>query len=1141
MINVIKASAGSGKTYQLTYEYIKLLLGEKAKGRYRLAKDHERHRHILAVTFTNKATGEMKERIVKELSILAGRVPGKKSQYMKDLCREFGGVSENDVQNAAERALVELLMDYTNFNVSTIDSFFQMILRTFAKELKMSYNYDVELDDKYAIRVGVNDFLSSVAFDKRMKHERGEAAEIKKERMTNAKNWIREFVKSEISNKSTSWNIFAKSEDVHKKQNYQKTFTFNDFADSLMKEELRVKVDDIIAYLGYDDENKAPNNYIHDFKNKLQERIDSTIKVAFSQKAIILGEVEQSGFTVEDISGNGGLHWVRKMGDTEKEFDITKLDISKFEQYKDKAEKWIKKPKKGSNRLNDENCVRDSIDRIIESVNKYYIYKDLHRNVYMLGLLGEISYYLSKFRQENGLILLADTNELLRKIINNEDMPFVYERVGIWLSHFLIDEFQDTSRAQWDNMRPLLYNSCAEGNDNLIIGDEKQCIYRFRNADPTLLRTDVSRQFTVRQNDSGKCTNWRSAPNVVNFNNEFFAKVASMLNCNDEYANLYQDLPAPEDKQYDNEGYIEVNFIEDDKEEKQETNAEENVEAEPNVEAKPKLKFKDKVLEQIPLMIKDMVSRGYQYSNVAVLVNTNTEGAEIINRILSYNKEIEDENERIPVVSSDSLLLCNSSAVRLIVSHLRYLDSKTLFDHGDKARETENYVHRVLRNYETLLMKGEKDAGEAIAESFETVKRKEEKDELVIRSLFPENTESFDIVSIVDRIIAQNMSTEDLQHENAFIQAFQDCVVDFSNRPNPTIHEFLKWWDRGGQRTSVNTPEGKDAVNVLTIHKSKGLEYKCVILPFCNWDMAGKDEILWLPKEQLVKSDLFAGVEEQLLPPVIPIKRNKNMQIETSCFKDFYNEKLHGRIVDQLNKTYVAFTRAVDELYIFTSAVGEKKESTLLSNYLNILEQEDAKYVLGSKGKGNDDKKKEESELMPLYNVMRFKGEGSEEDKNVGSKLQYIVSDMVTDEQREKGKRLHNLFMRIKYKDDAEFALRYSITKGIIPAECVESDSEIVRNAMADERVQEWFSRDNKVYNERSIVYKSKKSRPDRVVVTPDGRTIVVDYKFGEVHSDDHIEQVQKYMKYLAEMGFENIEGHLWYPFEEMIVDVENK
>ena len=1115
MINVIKASAGSGKTYRLTYEYIKLLLGDKRKGRFVLAheNEHNRHRHILAVTFTNKATGEMKERIVKELSILAGKVPGKTSPYLKDLCNDFGNISPEEVTKAAYRAMVDILFDYTNFNVSTIDSFFQMILRTFAKELKMSYNYDVELDDDYAIRVGVNDFLSGLAHDRDAAYDKNEVKRVRR-----VKSWIKEFIKEEVAN-NKSWNIFFESESANAaRASFSHSFTLNDFARSLTKEELRACIDDIITYLGYGESKDSSSDYIMLFKAYLYEQIQAVKKRATYQVREIFHLSEADGLTVDDLSANGGLAWILKISDDNIDCGLGLYKTAKILESVEKSDKWFKKGKaKNPPRLSEETIgsIVHCINEIAECNALFFIYKEMHRNVFMLGLLGEISRYMSKFRKENELILLADTNELLRKIISNEDTPFVYERVGIWLSHFLIDEFQDTSKAQWENMKPLLYNSCAEGGDNLIIGDEKQCIYRFRNADPTLLRTEVGKHFTIKQNNKGKSINWRSTPQVVEFNNSFFSTIAPMLGAGEEYANVVQELPA--NKRYDNEGYVEVSFI--DEKTKDENDSVEK-------------KFKDIALERIPFLIKDIVSRGYEYKDIAVLVATNSEGANVIKCILDYNASLESTEQKINVISNESLLLRNSPAVRLVISHLRYFDSKKVYsetknDSNNKIKDIDGYMHRVLRSYESLMNNKGIEPGIALEESFATVPQHDEHKAMSLSTLLPENTESFNIISITEHIIAQNISKKDLLHENAFIQAFQDCVVDFSNRQNATIHEFLKWWDGGGCNTSVNSPDGQNAINVLTIHKSKGLEFSCVILPFCEWDLEGKEEVLWIPKDVAANSGFFNNVDEKLIPPIIPLSPKIDMNLEHSGISAFYQEKRMSRIVDSLNKTYVGFTRAVDELYIFTPTPSSKTSPTKMNSLLAILPlQEDGVFTSGSKGYVTPkDCEKTETAKMPLYKVEN-------------TKIEYTVPDLYDNEQRTRGTRLHKIFKKIRNIDDVDFALRYFSAKGVIPRDCYDDDRKILLGALDDERVQEWFDSRNRVYNERSMISGMEKRRPDRFIVTPDGRTIVIDYKFGNIHKTSYRKQVQEYLDILTEIGFKNVEGYLWYPLEQYIEKV---
>lgn len=1133
MINVIKASAGSGKTYQLTYAYIKLLLGYKSKGHYRLANENhrERHRHILAVTFTNKATGEMKERIVKELAILAGKVEGKESPYMKDLCRDFGGESVENIRNAAYRAMVDLLFDYTNFNVSTIDSFFQMILRTFARELKMSYNYDIEIDDDYAIGVGVNEFLSGLA------HEHGiERDDKDKKRVRRVKSWIKEFVKNEVKDGTGKWNIFSASEETDMSStSYNKgkgDISLDKFVRELQKEELHKHLDTLVDYLGYDGYTEGNVDYIVNFKAILNERL-KTLRTELN------GAVEQifaissaEGWTADYINRNGGAWWLKQMFEDKDHKIPEKTDVAKIRSTIAKiGSMFTKSSRKNAEPLSSiaQTRIAELLNVMADSWRKCLIIKDLHRNVFMLGLLGEINRYLSKFRQENDLILLGDTNELLRRIINNEETPFVYERVGIWLSHFLIDEFQDTSRSQWDNMKPLLYNSCAEGSDNLIIGDEKQCIYRFRNADPSLLRTEVGKQFTVCQTDGARSINWRSTPAVIDFNNRFFPKVAALHGLQEEYANVEQDISPS--KHYHNTGYVEVNVIETKKKATGDDGAEEDGKS-----------FKAIVLNCLPELVKDLVSRGYKYSDIAVLTNTKNEGNDVVNRFLQYNTTRPDGEVTINVVSNESLMLNSSPAVRLIVSHLRYLDTKqprrkdaddAKLAKGDKA----DYMHRVLREYETQIFKQHRSPGEALEQCFATVPRVvngEEESALSLKALLPDNTESFNIVSITEHIIAQNITESDLESENAFIQAFQDCVVDFSSRHNATIHEFLRWWDNGGNKTSINSPDGQNAINVLTIHKSKGLEFKCVILPFCNWDIAGKDELLWIPRQKVLESGILEGINPDYVPPILPLMPKKDMALEESGLRGYVGEKMRSRIIDGMNKTYVAFTRAVDEMYIFTppKKLSKDKKSTSdteMASLLGCLEfDENGRYSIGRKGRKDAEKENRcvYSKKMPLYRVNDIK-------------MEYVTPDVYGNEQRERGTRLHNVFKRIRYKDDADAALRYYRARGVISSADYDDDRRTVLEALEDSRVQEWFAHGNRVYNERNMVKGLKKSRPDRFIVTPDGRTIVIDYKFGDKHYKSYSEQVKNYMNILAEAGFENIEGYLWYPLEKKIGKVK--
>lgn len=1123
MIKIIKASAGSGKTYQLTYEYIKLLLGQKKEdGSYFLPKRRkEYHQHILAVTFTNMATKEMKSRIVRELSILAGKVEGVESPYIKSLCEELHAESK-PIMEAAGQALVELLFDYSNFNVSTIDSFFQVILRTFAKEAEITYNYDIELNDKYAVRMGVNRFLSDVS--------NGVFKDGKKKNKFDAERWIAEYISNEVA-EGHSWNIFKDVEKISDTKQYNGSGSLCSFAEIVNTEQFKASADDVKEY--FSDEGVK----ILEFKRVMGTKQKIELEAGINAIRQLFALFESEGMNLEFLSRNGGILWAKKIFDT-NELDKG-VDPNLFKEKAEKnPDKWFtsKSPRKLSDSALSHGM--DLVRDFSQHAQRYLIYQDVNRKLYLFALLGEISKYIFKFREENNLILLSDTNDLLHKIINDEDTPFIYERVGVWLNHFLIDEFQDTSRSQWLNMRPLLNNSVSDGNDNLIIGDEKQCIYRFRNSDPSLLRTEVETSFPASRSDNSKSTNWRSKANIIKFNNTFFTVAARNLGVEEIYSNVIQQIPEKKLKA-NAQGFvkkIEVPKPED-------------------YEGTGAGWFKEESFKMLPEIIQGMRHRGYKLKDIALLFNRNDEAAQAIQSILSYNQTVGIQ-EQLHVVSTESLMLSNSPSVRLIVSTLRYLNTQDLTASEGAEKDAtvylkkEEYLHRILKQYEAQLNAGV-EAGDAISKSFEIVDRESSEDSFV-SSIIPSELEAFNLVTIAECIIRSLLSKDAIDAENAFIQEFMDIVNDFSNRGGGTIYAFLKWWDQGGCRASIKSPQGQDAINVLTIHKSKGLEFKCVILPVCDWTLSGKLETYWVKRKEAQTSTLFNDVDPQIIPPMIPIMPNSKMGLEETDLGYLISENEKAQVIDNLNKTYVAFTRAEDELYMMVPQDGAEGKDVKINNLLDYfvaeaqpslieeLEQygdvatmavgcEDG-FCIGDKFEREEEKEEYingERVEMPSYKVKFRPG-----------LVKFDVPDLFVSEQREKGILMHKILSKIRFKEDSEFALHlYRKRASLLPEEFEDMRNSIME-ALEDDRVKGWFAHDNHVYNERSIVSKKEKLRPDRFFTTHDGRTIVVDYKFGERHLHSYKKQVNCYMHILKECGYENIEGYVWYPIEKIIEPV---
>lgn len=1158
MLNIIKASAGSGKTFNLTLEYISLLLSDGTEQNgdgvsQRLYKGFTRknyrpreyHRHILAITFTNKATNEMKQRIIQELAQLSGLKKDEgKSPYLDILCERFIA-SPEEIRSAAENVLTELLFDYTNFNVSTIDSFFQMILRTFAAEVNVPYSYEVELSDELVMYEGVRRFLNKVSANPKQNRQ--------------ALSWLRKFVRDQIQ-ADKDWNPFDIS-SAKKDPNKRNSRGLYSLVENINKEffrQVHVAMNQYLADADGDTESEAigDERKISLFQKKLNEKIKSA-------KDMVEAAMEKMNNLINPEYGefrkkNGGfLYWVTKAVDTNFK-DCGKLyaGLKNYEGQDLSQNLNLKKLPKNIAEPSVSLCAEFEKLKapILNGINILMVTQLIVENVYQLGLLGYIAKSVSEFRHENNIIQLSDTTQLLSDIINTSDTPFIYERIGVTILHFLIDEFQDTSAMQWKDLQPLLSQSLSNGCENLIIGDEKQSIYRFRNSDPSLLRTKVEEIFKnyIRPSDT-RSRNWRSTPNIIKFNNTLFSRLAEMTGLSEEYSNVIQ-LTNKKDR--DVSGYVNITIL--------------NSDDMKTVEAR------------IPKLIYEMLGRGYKQEDIAILVNKNDEGAKVINEILQSNKTKPDNLEELKVVSNESLLLKNSPAIRLILSHLRYVSLLNPLG-KDKAKTEKNRalnerLHRTLRQYERLI-NADMEPGTALRECFGAP---DDPSQIIndVRGFMPKDSESYSLVTIIEKIIDKVLSDDAKHDENAYIQAFQDLVVEYSCRYSTSIQSFLRWWDDGKNAFSVSSPSGTDAINVITIHKSKGLEFPCVIIPRATWSIGKMDSILWVTREDICNVGLIDQDDKELVPPLTPV--TAKTELGSTVLRDAYEKVLRESISDCMNKTYVAFTRAVDELHIFTkeSKGSDKKNddslalhdlSYYLNRYVNEPQQElkdatnnsfaekygdesadialalseyvadshdeneedsyEACYIAGAKGRNDrlqDESETQDRNVMDDYKVV---------DRRVSAKFK--TTDIYITERQEEGTMLHKVLSYVHSKDDIDKAISCCRAKAIIP----EEKSEYVRQEIGamirqNDEVESWFSPDNKVYNERTITKNEVNFRPDRIIVTPKGETIVIDYKFGELHSKKYVEQVHRYMDLLKETGFRNITGKIWYVRESRILNV---
>lgn len=1090
MILINKASAGSGKTYTLVKEYLIMLLGKKTEGGNYILDKHpnDNHRYILAITFTNKATEEMKSRIVETLDVLASNPD--ESPYITDLTTMLGA-SKDDISKSAGIAERQMLEDYTNFNVCTIDTFFQKILRTFAYEVNLSSNYGVELNDEYVVELGVNNLKT------RLHDESGK-------KNKSLSHWLWMFVQDSIKNGS-SWDVFYKPKSKKTVDN-----SLYNFAKVLTNEVVKKNSKQLFDFLADPKNiqafNMALNSGITNLISEVKECVDEILKM-----------LEGPGIKANKNFTN----FLDALNNSANPFLIKDLDKKVEKKIADQS--FVNK---NSAKVN-ESAICLYLEQIKDYGTVYASYKKILDLTYQLGLLGDINASMQDFTNENNTILLSGTNDIVKRIIDGCETPFIYERIGMYLHNFLLDEFQDTSRMQWENLLPLVRNGLANGHDSLIIGDVKQSIYRFRNSDPQLLHSQLKVDFSndsIKYNE-GRSINWRSARNIVHWNNAFFRFLSMALNMDEFYADVEQEVsPKNEklpghvvvarreipDKKKDTDGSNDCEIKNDDNSNDNDSN------------------FKEWAIEKMIVDLQSLLARGFKQKDIAVLSNTNREGQLAISRIMKWN--IENPDKQMKVVSEESLLVISSPAVRIVVNILKMLDRCEA--HNEDGRE----MPMVLRRFEANRSEG-MDTSEAFEDA---IVNKDEDIADYIDRLY-ETSKSACLDSVVEQIIKSQLSKQMTAENTPYLLAFLDSVVDFMSRYGSNIHHFLKWWDKVGPGLSISSPDNIDAIRVITIHKSKGLQFPCVLIPMFDWNF-DQSSIEWIETAGF-KDKLPKGVA---IPPIVPVKRDN----KSTLFDNEFKKIARSNIMDSLNKTYVACTRAQYELIIYTE--NNKELGLQLSQFLETCRNNnngiaptptencdpDVVYELGKPmlrsdipALNSDDNAlpdNVESRIMPPYSVV------SDVDRWKLTSPDIIID--VRGTTRWVGEMLHKVMERVRTPKNLKKAFGRALHRGMITEEEHDEYLALLSKRLADPRVADWFANDNRLMLERSVTIGGNgQKRPDRVVIKPNGEIIIVDYKFGDRSDDNDTKykrQVAGYKRAVCDaLGCRPgcVSGYVWY------------
>ena len=1090
MIIINKASAGSGKTYTLVKEYLIMLLGKKTEGGNYILDKHpnDNHRYILAITFTNKATEEMKSRIVETLDVLASNPD--ESPYITDLTTMLGA-SKDDISKSAGIAERQMLEDYTNFNVCTIDTFFQKILRTFAYEVNLSSNYGVELNDEYVVELGVNNLKT------RLHDESGK-------KNKSLSHWLWMFVQDSIKNGS-SWDVFYKPKSKKTVDN-----SLYNFAKVLTNEVVKKNSKQLFDFLA------DPKN-IQAFNMALNSGISSLIPKVKECVSNIYELLKGP-----DIKANNYFtKFLDALNNSANPFLIKDLDKKVEKKIADQS--FVNK---NSAKVN-ESAICLYLEQIRDYGTVYASYKKILDLTYQLGLLGDINASMQDFTNENNTILLSGTNDIVKRIIDGCETPFIYERIGMYLHNFLLDEFQDTSRMQWENLLPLVRNGLANGHDSLIIGDVKQSIYRFRNSDPQLLHSQLKVDFSndsIKYNE-GRSINWRSARNIVHWNNAFFRFLSMALNMDEFYADVEQEV-SPKNEKLPGHVVVARREIPD---KKKDTDGNNDSKTESNDNSNDNdSNFKEWAIEKMIVDLQSLLARGFKQKDIAVLSNTNREGQLAISRIMKWN--IENPDKQMKVVSEESLLVISSPAVRIVVNILKMLDRCEA--HNEDGRE----MPMVLRRFEANRSEG-MDTSEAFEDA---IVSKDEDIADYIDRLY-ETSKSACLDSVVEQIIKSQLSKQMTEENTPYLLAFLDSVVDFMSRYGSNIHHFLKWWDKVGPGLSISSPDNIDAIRVITIHKSKGLQFPCVLIPMFDWNF-DQSSIEWIETAGF-KDKLPKGVA---IPPIVPVKRDN----KRTLFDNEFKKIACSNIMDSLNKTYVACTRAQYELIIYTE--NNKELGLQLSQFLETCRNNnngiaptptencdpDVVYELGKPmlrsdipALNSDDNAlpdNVESRIMPPYSVV------SDVDRWKLTSPDIIID--VRGTTRWVGEMLHKVMERVRTPKNLRKAFGRALHRGMITEEEHDEYLALLSKRLADPRVADWFANDNRLMLERSVTIGGNgQKRPDRVVMKPNGEIIIVDYKFGDRSDDNDTKykrQVAGYKRAVCDaLGCrpDCVSGYVWY------------
>ena len=1022
-INIYKASAGSGKTYTLVKEYIKQLVSNR---------NNQPHRELLAITFTNKASSEMKSRIISTLHEFSKESRSASYDSIYNTLKFELAYSEKQLRIKSKKALSSILHHYSFFSVSTIDKFIYKIIKGFSYELELPSNFEVEMDKDHIIEEGVVSLLDEIGFD----------SELTKNLLAYSKHKTKQ---------DKNWDI---QEDLLR------------VSSELFKDQKFIFINELMNISSLSIRQKELIKKINQFEKSIvvhQANLDNIIKgispSAFVYKALPL--------------------YVQKL--KKKPYKDIEISITNNKRIYNSLSNnfWCKK----TANINDKNRINNISSRLSSSLNNLIQFLDIHyatyrfnktcyNSLFLVSVLGKIDEKIANIKKENNIVHISEFNQIVFSFLMKNSVPFIYEKIGARYNHYFIDEFQDTSIMQWRNLFPLVEESLSKGGSCLIVGDGKQAIYRWRGGDVSqFLEICDSKKASVQSLN----TNYRSGKEIVNFNNEFFTFLSQQLK--GDYNRLYSKLNQKKSKKTD--GFIEISFLDH--------------------------KGEQLDLETLKLVcqkVTDVINDGYLYSDISILTRNNKE----ITKIATYLTE-----NGIPIISSESLLLKHSSTIQFLLNNLLILQNE--YNHFAKANFLEYLVTNKIIVHNTI------SSHQFISDNAQKTNRE-------LQAILQKCGINFDLeklrninlYELIERLIRVfNLH----KNNNIYINFFLDFVFDYSINCNNSIIDFFHFWNQKKESVSILIPEGINAIEIMSIHKSKGLQFPIVIFPFANWkDDLGKDQ-KWFNV-----SSFFSSIEfNEPVVTLLPLK--KEIESWPNPFPSEYSTHKNQVILDNINLLYVAMTRPEERLYLISNY--DTRRGNIHRYFVDFLTtKRSANFKKNNFQSGCKLKIQRNSHSTKNTELQKIISEEWRSririrkthtiNKNIKQKYSIVWGDLI-----------HNIMAGINTQSDIESVLsQLSVEKKYGP-KTYNTIKQQILTIIDNKKISHLFQKDLKIFSETSILAEDGKIyRPDRVVIHKHQEASLVDYKTGNKNSN-HSKQMYKYEEVLIKLGFKRVDKYIVY------------